>query len=322
MKRQSKHSRKSKTIKRIFILIGLSALLAKRGSDGRSLVGGSYVTLNECDPKNEFKMHYKITGDQGKPVLVMIAGLGAGMLTLMPLARMLKGFRVLTYDPRGLFMSGNTSDYEFTCLAADLNELLTYLGIDKANILGWSLGGVVAQYFAFNYPEKVDHLIMLSTFTTGKDPASAEMLSRMTPIPMSDPPTTDELRQLMQIMQRRSFNTLILQKLGYQGAKVLFSSSLLQFTSSFFDGLSKQWTAIGESDSYSGLNKIKAPTLIIHGTDDRLVPYEASQILGDALVNTTVTVEDIPNGCHASALENPVIVGSIINKYLKSNQVI
>ena len=307
-------------MKKQLMIIGIIVILLTVGLSGCSENAGSYVTLNVDDPGNEFEMHYKITGDSGKPVLVLTAGMGAGMSSWTFLTEEFKDFRVITYDPRCMYKSGHTPDYELSDLASDLNELLIYLNIDKANILGWSLGGIVAQYFAYTHPEKVDHLILVSTTAMGTDPALIEINEQIKQniadagATMSDPPTADELEQLLPALTGLSFNNLFLRKMM---VKVSGTKLITLQDPEFFDGLAQQWIATNNADTYSRLDEITAPTLLLHGTTDRLVPIAARNILEDALVNADVTVSDVPNGSHGCGIENAMKVGSLINNYLK-----
>lgn len=280
----------------------------------------TYAKLNAGDPDNEFEMHYELIGDPVKPVLVLTPGLGAGMSCWTYLKGKLKDFRVLIYDPRGMYKSGHTADYEISDLASDLNELLNHLGIDKASMLGWSMGGVVVQYFAYTYPEKVDRLILLATSPSGADQALAGMDSEVSKaidaagIALSESPSADDLKRMIpRVVEYSSSNRFIGKILS-----LLVSSGLILLQSpGYYESLAQQWIAANQSDTYNRLGEINAPTLLIHGTNDRLIPYAAMDVLKDALSNTDVTTADIPDGGHGLPSENPKEVASIISEFLK-----
>ncbi len=114
-------------------------------------------------PTRDIITYYEEAGS-GDP-LVLIMGLGGDLqgwaLTAPALA---KHFRVITYDNRG---AGRTSapdkPYSIEGMADDLAALLDELKISKAHIVGYSMGGMIAQEFALKYPGKVDRLVLLAS---------------------------------------------------------------------------------------------------------------------------------------------------------------
>lgn len=75
-----------------------------------------------------------------------------------------KNYKVVTYDNRGIGQSDHlVDDYSIAVLADDLNCLLAQLGISSVHIVGHSMGGFVAQYFAAFFPEKTKSLSLLSS---------------------------------------------------------------------------------------------------------------------------------------------------------------
>jgi len=114
-------------------------------------------------PIRDILTYYEEAGS-GDP-LVLIMGLGGDLqawaLQVPALARQ---FRVITFDNRG---AGRTSapdkPYSIDGMADDLAALLDSLKIDKANLLGFSMGGFIAQEFALKYPKRVEKLILLAS---------------------------------------------------------------------------------------------------------------------------------------------------------------
>ncbi|MBZ0200360.1 MAG: alpha/beta hydrolase, partial [Ignavibacteriaceae bacterium] len=110
------------------------------------------------------KIAYTIYG-QGDPIILCM-GYGGNMdLWDEHFIDLLKQkFKVIVFDYRGMGYSTNSdSTFTINTLADDINELCQFLNIDKAHILGWSMGGYVAQTFAINYPEKVNKLVLYAT---------------------------------------------------------------------------------------------------------------------------------------------------------------
>ena len=109
-------------------------------------------------------LNYKVEG-KGKP-LVFIHGLSVNLLYWEFLATHLQSdFQIIRFDLRGHGASELGSD-EITIdtYVEDLNKLLEELEISNADLIGFSLGGAVAQKFTIRYPDKVDSLVLMSSF--------------------------------------------------------------------------------------------------------------------------------------------------------------
>ena len=112
---------------------------------------------------NEIDLYYEESG-KGYP-LVLISGLGGNCMSWQTVRNILsRHYRVIVFDNRG---AGRTTSpaktYSIIDMADDLNGLLKYLEINKAHVLGHSMGGFIAQEFVFKYPDKTDKLILCST---------------------------------------------------------------------------------------------------------------------------------------------------------------
>jgi len=111
-------------------------------------------------PVGDINISYKVLG-QGDPI-VLIMGSGSTMDMWDPLflENLSSKYRVIVFDNRGMGNAtappGNFSIAEF---ANDTAGLMGALGIEKAHIMGWSMGSFVAQELAIRYPERVNHFI-------------------------------------------------------------------------------------------------------------------------------------------------------------------
>ena len=112
---------------------------------------------------NGINLYYETHGT-GKP-LVLISGLGYSLWQWHKMAPFLaEHFTVITFDNRGVGQSDKPAGpYTVQMLAADTVGLLDALKIEKAIIMGHSMGGFIAQAIALEYPERVDKLILCST---------------------------------------------------------------------------------------------------------------------------------------------------------------
>ena len=107
------------------------------------------VTIDGCE------LWYERSGEG--PPLVLIPGFASGAWAWKyQLADLEKDFDTITFDPRGVARSANGGPAgTIEQIARDVVSLLDHLGIDRANVLGISFGGFVAQHFALEFPEKL-----------------------------------------------------------------------------------------------------------------------------------------------------------------------
>ncbi len=121
-------------------------------------------------PVGDINVAYRAQG-QGEPV-VLIMGYGSTMDMWDPhfLENLSSKYRVIVFDNRGM---GNTTappgNFSIAQFANDTAGLMTALGIEKAHVLGWSMGSFVAQELAIRHPEKVNKIILYAGDCGGKE---------------------------------------------------------------------------------------------------------------------------------------------------------
>jgi len=139
---------------------------------------------------NGIELYYQIHGE-GKP-LVLISGLGYSLWQWHKMVPFLaEHFQVVIFDNRGAGQSQKPDGpYTAQMLAADTVGLLEALNIEKATIMGHSMGGFIAQAIALDFPQKVEKLILGSTNFGGPHhiPVTEEALKVLTDV-SSDPLT-------------------------------------------------------------------------------------------------------------------------------------
>ncbi len=107
------------------------------------------------------KIHYRILGEN-KPNLFILHGLFGSSDNWQTLAKELaEHFTVYLVDQRNHGHSPHTEEFSYQLMAEDLNELLNDLNIEKANLLGHSMGGKTIIQFATLYPEKINKMLVL-----------------------------------------------------------------------------------------------------------------------------------------------------------------
>ena len=101
----------------------------------------------------DVKMYYEEEGS-GEPV-ILIAGIGANHRFWKGMVPLLKGYRVITLDNRGVGQTEYKGDIQIDTMADDIIHLMDYLHIYKAHIVGWSMGSQIAQSLAIRHGERL-----------------------------------------------------------------------------------------------------------------------------------------------------------------------
>ncbi len=255
--------------------------------------------------------------DQGPPgavPLLMIMGLGM-QLTAWPeeLVRMLvaRGRRVIRIDNRdaGLSQGFETSGtpnlawgalsymlhlpmrvpYGLADMADDGFGVLDALGIARAEICGASMGGMIAQHMAARRPERVSRLTLIMTTSGARRlpqpnaPVRAALFERS---PAGDPDVANEVARLMKLFT-------VIGSPAYRPDPAEFQARMMASVqrASRPDGVVRQLMAIAaDGDRTALLARIAAPTHIVHGSADPLVPVAAAHDLHAKIAGSTLEI--------------------------------
>ena len=231
----------------------------------------------------DINIYYEMHG-RGFP-LIMIMGLSANVDWWDPrmIHELLKKYQLVIFDNRG---AGRTDvsnrGYTIKSFAEDTAGLMGALGISRAHILGVSMGGMIAQELALNFPEKVEKLILCSTNCGGK---------------RSVLPSQEILRTLMaggsvlspEEIVRMTIPLIFTEDFVKKNPDLLeFSIQQILRAPISKEVFMNQLSAITQFDTCDRLPQIRAPTLVLHGKRDILVPPENAAILAEAIPNATL----------------------------------
>lgn len=227
---------------------------------------------------NDVNIYYEIHGE-GFPI-VMIMGLSANIDWWDPLLinKMSDKYRTIIFDNRGAGRSDKPkTEYSIKLFADDTAGLMDALEIQKAYILGVSMGGMIAQEFAVDYPERVEKLILCATncgLSKSVQP-SPEVMSILTR--STEELTAEEVaRDTIQLLYTQEFidnNTEIIEQTIKQILKAPIPAHAYK----------RQIEAILKFDVCRKIKKINIPTLILHGKKDILVPPQNAEILANRI---------------------------------------
>jgi pimeloyl-ACP methyl ester carboxylesterase len=229
---------------------------------------------------NDIEMYYEVHGE-GFP-LIMIAGLGGNVDWWDP--RWIQGFsgefKTVAFDNRGAGRTGvSDKEYSIGLFADDTAGLMDALGISRAHALGISMGGMIAQELVLNYPEKVEKLVLCSTSCGGLRSVlpSGDVLEML---------TTDRSALSPEEIARIMIPLLVTEdfmKNNPELAELVIQQMLKAPISN--EAYMRQLNAIMKFDTYDRLSQIKAPTLILQGRRDILIPPENASILDKGIPN-------------------------------------
>jgi 3-oxoadipate enol-lactonase len=253
---------------------------------------------------NGINIHYKVEG-QGEP-LVLIMGLGAPLSSWKYNIPFLKQhFQVVCFDNRGIGKTDKPrGPYSIRMMADDTIGLMDYLNIKKANMLGFSMGGIIALEIATSQLGRIMKLILNSTSACidDKNGGTPEILEAFK-LP---------LRKASVLGLSLSLNDPLKRLMYLPFVKV--NSWLLK--DSDLAGLQGQSDAV---ISYSYLDKlptIKIPTLVITGSHDHNVKPTSSETLAKNMPGAKLV--KIDNGSHLICAEMSTRYNEEVYNFLKS----
>lgn len=260
------------------------------------------------------EIHYK---DEGKgPVLFMVHGSQSSLRTWDRITQLLKGrYRIIRYDIPAYGLSGTVPEEAAKSVQpVDVaEELLNRLGVKKATVVGVSSGGTMGMYLAARRPDLVERLILSNT--------------------PSDPVKTDHLKMPESFLSAQAEA----QRTKYQS--LTFWNEYLTYFSGDPKRISPKTRAeyydfnrranenhpitmvarIGDGKQATiEMAKVTAPTFLIWGTGDPLLPKSAADAIERYLLNAPISVALMPDVGHYPPLEVPDRFARLIAEYVET----
>jgi pimeloyl-ACP methyl ester carboxylesterase len=266
----------------------------------------------------DLELCYETFGDPADPAMLLVMGLGTQMIGWHEeFCAMLagRGFHVIRYDNRDIGRSTHlkaaaptqrqvatrdrrAATYTLDDMAEDAARLLTALDREAAHVVGVSMGGMIAQVLAARRPERVLSLASIMSTTGARwrgQPALRVMPFFLRPRPSTREEAVERTLALFRLVGSPGFD---------RDEERLREMSNLAFERGPGDaaGTGRQLAAIFASgDRTPSLSRITAPTVVIHGTNDRLVSPSggratAAAIPGASLEMITGMGHDLPRG--------------------------
>ncbi|MBU4565748.1 MAG: alpha/beta hydrolase [Desulfarculus sp.] len=259
-----------------------------------------------------YRLYYETHG-QGFP-LVLIRGLGSNMEHWYEqIPAFSRQYRVITFNNRGIGTSSAPPlPWSIKEMAGDVAALIQAVAGGRAHVLGISMGGMIAQELALGWPERVASLVLTATHCGGAHKVM---------------PTTETLELFDKLVNGTTFAEQM------EGRKALFSQETLDNRPDVLERYAQvaaayacppevmhgQWQAIQEFGTFERLPGIKAPTLVLAGADDRLVPQGNAELLAERIPGAKLAL--IPQAGHQLVIEAPQATNAAVLEFLASQPV-
>lgn len=255
------------------------------------------------------RLRVSIRGE-GFPVL-LLNGLGASIALWEALHESLTGLQVISFDAPGTGRSSTPgAPYRMSALANMVAELCDRLGHDRVDVVGYSFGGVLAQQFAHDHPARVRRLVLGATTPGwgGLPGDVASLLSVTTPV---------------RYYSRRAY---ALTAAALAGGDAEADPAFIERTAAArvrdrpsVAGYYLQLMAAWSWSSLPWLHRVGHPTLVVTGTQDRLIPAVNSELIASRLPRARLFL--IPDWGHYVMLDGRSGAGAAIADFLLAEQV-
>jgi len=270
---------------------------------------------------NGIDLYYEQHGS-GDPLL-LIMGLAADSVAWMfQLPDFSTSYRTIVFDNRGVGRSDKPAGpYTIAQMADDAVGLLDALDVQRTHVVGVSMGGMIAQELVLRHPQRVRGLVLACTYAKPDAAVGRQFESSMTVFGGSRGPNGELQMDISKLDPMAFFQHLLptvfnppfimneLPKL------MQVFSGALQYGFSM-DAILAQVMATQSHDTLNRLDKIAAPTLVLTGDNDLLIPSSNSDTLAAKIPGAKLT--KIPGGSHGFNFETPELFNEAVLEFLAS----
>ena len=209
------------------------------------------------------------------PPLLLIMGLGYTLdMWNRALPVLAERYRTIVFDNRGVGRSDvPPGPYSIGVMAADARAVMDAAGIDRADVFGVSMGGMIAQEFTLQYRERVKSLVLGCTACGGPKAIPAAPGVFITLMARAQMPPEEAIRAMIPFIYDEATPR----------ERIEEDLEIRRRTLASVEGYMAQVQAIPAWQSYNRLSQITAPTLVIHGESDKLVPPENGKLIAERI---------------------------------------
>ena len=221
------------------------------------------------------------------PALLMIPGLGATRRVYGPLIPLLaERHRVIVYDPRGVGDSEITDGpYSIRQLAGDAACVLDAAGEESAVVFGASMGGMVAQHVALDHPDRTSRLILACTSPGTAHAVPADRDATRALLGKGAKTPADAYRLATTVLYTPAFQAshpdFVEAEIAERGRHPVRARAF-----------SAQYEAVRQHDPWDRLPSLRMPVLVLHGSDDAVMPVGNAEVLAARIPNARLVILD------------------------------
>jgi len=255
------------------------------------------------------RLAYRRRGN-GRPLLVL-NGLAATSADWDPsfIEGLASANELILLDNRGIGAStDNGAPFDIGQLADDTARVIDALDFQRVSVLGWSMGGFIAQALVLQHPTRINKLILLSTDPGGVDAELASPAVRSQLIDTSGTPH-EQARRLLSLLFPGILADSIYDQYGeiVAGARAQLSRDLVQRQAAAMDA----WHRDGAVDR---LRELRTPTFVAAGNEDIVIPASNALTLVNAIPGAWLA--QFKDGGHAFMAQYPRPLADLINGFL------
>jgi 3-oxoadipate enol-lactonase len=267
---------------------------------------GPVQTMNRASATiNGYKLAYRLEGDQEQPVVVLSHALATSMdIWAYQLPLLTRRFRVLLYDLRGHGDSESPgAAYTLQELASDVAALLEHLEIPRAAFVGLSIGGMIGQTFALQFPDKLSSLVLCSTGSQTEEQGKNILEDRINKV------RKDGLESQVEPTLARWFSARFIEENPNTTAWVAD-----QILSTSVEGYVSCCRAVQGLNTTGALSSIRAKTLLIPCEQDLGFPERISRAIQQRIAGSELVL--LKDAAHLGNVERAHAFNEILAGFL------
>jgi len=262
--------------------------------------------------KDDVSIYYEVLGE-GEPIALINGVFMNTKSWFYQYTVLSRKYRVILHDLRGQWNSDKPKHEQYYSIeihADDLKELLDFLNLKKAHIVGTSYGGEIALQFAIKYPEYVRSLVVITAVS------EIHLDLKLTALRWLEGALTRNAYRFVLSWINDVYSDDYLNRMGWNFVERLinlYSAGEFDFEAAAL--LLKSFLKLEENPLTPHLKKINAPTLVVAAEKDRVKPVKYSEIISENIDGSVMVV--LRNAGHAAIIESPDAVNMLILGFIR-----
>lgn len=258
---------------------------------------------------SKINIHYKIYGHDNHETIVLISGFGADhKIWAFVIPLLAKAYKVIVFDNRAIgYTKDDNLPFNIETMADDTAQLLGFLSIKRANIVGHSMGGIIAQKFAIKYPHLTEKLVIINSSSYAHNTLKF-VLSHNNYLWHK---TALEPQDRVKLFLPWLFSNQFLSNDIY--VEAFINSTLYEQNPQSLDDQSRQLNALIKADLRDELSLINCDAMVVSANEDILTPPFINQEILKYIKKSILV--SIPGG-HISQIEHPELLAETILSFL------